>query len=390
MATVVIQKRHRKDRCSYLIYYKDPATGRRKYYKTFQRHRDAQIAANELRGLLDTGKTPETNKSKARLNLFSYGEIGSSLKNGWDMRQQRSELSESTVKGYRYFLDYTPCKTFDKKLLCEISYNDIIKYRNAIALNTSNVMANRSLFILKQVFAHGLEMNAIKNDPVKEIPYLSEREHERNEFLMPDALRKLIEASQKLRAKYYLPAMIYLGAEHGASKQEVLDLKWSDVNFDYSGIGLIRFFRTKTKLERTEFLMPRTRQALIEWHQHQEWMNHRKKIKDNGSGLVFCRLDGTPIRRFDKAWREARKIAGFDGLHSHDLRHTFCSNLLLSGVDLKDVKEMIGHRDLSMTDRYAHLNISRKLLSQEKLARFYSSNNGLLEPSGEHIGNTEG
>ncbi|MFH0844353.1 MAG: tyrosine-type recombinase/integrase [Pseudomonadota bacterium] len=69
-----------------------------------------------------------------------------------------------------------------------------------------------------------------------------------------------------------------------------------------------------------------------------------------------------------------------------DLRHTFCSNLLLSGSDLKDVKEMIGHRDLSMTDRYSHLTISRKLSRQEELARFYASINGILEPTGEHRG----
>jgi hypothetical protein len=54
------------------------------------------------------------------------------------------------------------------------------------------------------------------------------------------------------------------------------------------------------------------------------------------------------------------------------------------------VKEMIGHRDLSMTDRYPHLTISRKLSRQEELARFYASNTGVLRPSGEHIGNTEG
>ena len=48
--------------------------------------------------------------------------------------------------------------------------------------------------------------------------------------------------------------------------------------------------------------------------------------------------------------------------------------MLLSGSDLKDVKEMIGHKDLSMADRYAHFTSVHKLLRQEKLARFYSSN----------------
>ena len=84
---------------------------------------------------------------------------------------------------------------------------------------------------------------------------------------------------------------------------------------------------------------------------------------------------GTPIQRVDRAWRKARQQAGFEAFHFHDLRHTFCSSLLLSGSGLKDVKEMIGHKDLSMTDRYAHLTPAHKLVRQEQLARFYSNNN---------------
>lgn len=187
---------------------------------------------------------------------------------------------------------------------------------------------------------------------------------------MPDDLEKLIQSSKKLRSKYLLP-LIFLGAEHGASKQEALSLRWKEIFFDYDNIGLIRFFRTKNKRERTEYLMPRTKKALIEWRDHQEWMRKRKKIKSNGDGLVFCRLNGTPINRFDKSWRKLCRIAGFEGLHFHDLRHTFCSNLILSGASLKDVKEMIGHSDLSMTDRYSHLTIQHKYDRQNQLANHY-------------------
>ena len=63
-----------------------------------------------------------------------------------------------------------------------------------------------------------------------------------------------------------------------------------------------------------------------------------------------------------EAWRAVCELAGPEDFHFHDLRHTYCSNLMLSGVDLKDVKEIIGHKDLAMTDRYAHLSIERKLL----------------------------
>jgi site-specific recombinase XerD len=65
-------------------------------------------------------------------------------------------------------------------------------------------------------------------------------------------------------------------------------------------------------------------------------------------------------------------MAGFDDLNYHDLRHTFCSNLILSGSDLKDVKEMIRHKDLSTTDRYSHLTAIHKKHNQERLAAHYA------------------
>ena len=56
------------------------------------------------------------------------------------------------------------------------------------------------------------------------------------------------------------------------------------------------------------------------------------------------------IKRFDKAWRHVCKTAGLVNFHYHDLRHTYCSNLLLSGTDMKLASGMIGHKYESMTD----------------------------------------
>ncbi len=100
-------------------------------------------------------------------------------------------------------------------------------------------------------------------------------------------------------------------------------------------------------------------------------MRHRKKIEPVRDDYVFCRLDGRPIKRFDKAFRETCRLAGLEDFHFHDQRHTYCSNLLLSGSTLKDVQEMIGHSDMKMTNRYAHLTMEHKKGRQEKLAGWY-------------------
>lgn len=170
-----------------------------------------------------------------------------------------------------------------------------------------------------------------------------------------------------------MPALILLGAEHGTSRQEALSLKWSDINFDFDEQGMIQLFRTKNSQRRTVFLMPRTRQALLDWREHLRQMRERRNITDIKSDHVFCRLDGTPFKEFIRAWRRCCEIARFTDLHYHDLRHTFCSNLILSGSELKDVKEMVGHGDISMTDRYSHINLMRQRYLQNQLAAHYGS-----------------
>jgi len=380
MATVVIQKRRRKDRTSYLVSYYDPRTGRKKHYKTFQKMRDAQRTANDLRTLLDTGKVLEISEKKNKPNLLSFAETSDLLNGEWLARFERGELSPTTFEDYADRLKVVN-RVFGNMLLCKILENEVAAYQSSVSSEHSNVTANRNLFIIKQVFKHGLEVRGVLEDCAAEIGYLSEKEHERNRFLLPDELEKLITSCQQLKAgKFYMPAIIYLGAEHGASRQEALSLAWKDIVFEYKDQGLIRFFRTKNGRERTEYLMPRTKKALLAWRTHLSKMRKRKKIVEIKSDRVFCRLDGTPIQRIDTAWRKVRSFAGIADFHFHDLRHTFCSNLLLAGSDLKSVKEMIGHSDLSMTDRYSHLTLGYKQILQKRLAEHYQN------PSGVDIG----
>jgi integrase len=78
------------------------------------------------------------------------------------------------------------------------------------------------------------------------------------------------------------------------------------------------------------------------------------------------------IKSFNKAWWHALKVAGIKNFHFHDLRHTFCSNLILAGGTLKHAKDMIGHSGISMTDRYTHLHMSEHHKIQRQLAEHYA------------------
>ena len=370
MATVVIQKRKRNGKKSYPVHYKDPVTFKSVHYKTFKKYKEAQSAAHELRALIDTGRLAEVKKPKHKVNLLTFKEVADLKLEVWQDRFTRKEIAKDTYEGYMWRVKVLN-RVFGSRLLCEMSQKDILDYQSRILQEFSAATSNRSLFVIKQIFKYGFEINARSDDPSNNIKYLSEKDHERNKFLMPDEIIKLVGASQQTRAKFYMPSLIYLGAEHGTSKQEALSLKWKDINFNFDSQGLIKLYRTKNKKRRTEFLMPRTKKALLNWKAHLEYMRHRRKITEIKSDHVFCRLNGAPIKRFDSAWNAICKLVGFDDFHYHDLRHTFCSNLIMSGSDLKEAKDMIGHSNLSMTDRYSHLTLLHKKDCQDRLANHY-------------------
>jgi len=68
---------------------------------------------------------------------------------------------------------------------------------------------------------------------------------------------------------------------------------------------------------------------------------------------------------------------GIADFHFHDLRHTFASQLVMAGVDLTTVKELLGHKDIKMTLRYAHLAAAHKVEALKKLEGSFVAENQL-------------
>ncbi|MBU1913169.1 MAG: site-specific integrase [Candidatus Omnitrophica bacterium] len=78
--------------------------------------------------------------------------------------------------------------------------------------------------------------------------------------------------------------------------------------------------------------------------------------KHTESPYVFCDKDGKPYHDIRKSFWTALKKSGILNFRFHDLRHTFASQLVMSGVDINTVRELLGHKDIRMTLRYSHLS----------------------------------
>ena len=91
------------------------------------------------------------------------------------------------------------------------------------------------------------------------------------------------------------------------------------------------------------------------------------KVSETNGERVFCNRRGQPYRSFLTAFERAGSEAGVADFTFHDLRHTFASRLVMARVDLPTVKELMGHKPITMTLRYAHLSSDHKQAAVRKL-----------------------
>ena len=141
-------------------------------------------------------------------------------------------------------------------------------------------------------------------------------------------------------------------------KGEILTLKWDQVRN-----GFIYLRKTKNKEPRQIPINDELAAILKEIRNE----NHLK------SEYVFL-YNGRPVGNIKKGFKSALTKAGIQDFRFHDLRHTFASQILMRGSSLKDVQELLGHKDIKMTMRYAHL-------TQEHKRNAVNLLNGLTEPS---------
>ena len=126
----------------------------------------------------------------------------------------------------------------------------------------------------------------------------------------------------------------------GARKSELMNLRWSDVDFER---GTAYLAKTKNGDSRNLVIPSVTLDKL-------------KPIREIGAVYLFPDASGTQPFYFRKQWLRAVDEAGIEDFKFHDLRHSAASYLLEAGHSLPKIGEILGHRSQQSTKRYAHGN----------------------------------
>jgi len=269
--------------------------------------------------------------------------------------------------------------------LDEIAGRDLEQIRTAW-LNGGNkpATANRKMGSISGVFSRAVEwaylpasplekVKQLKVDSIGRIRYLSKEEsmalrgaldareriaraerNSANEWRL-ERRRKLLPSLQEVAFTDHLKPMVLLSLNTGMRRGEVFNLRWQDVNLAGK---VLTVAGEGAKSSETRHI-PLNGEALATL---KAW-----KDQGNVTGYVFPGIDDKPMTDVKTAWLELLKNAGIIGFRWHDMRHDFASRLVMAGVPLNTVRDLLGHADIKMTLRYAHLAPDSKAAAVEQL-----------------------
>jgi integrase len=199
-----------------------------------------------------------------------------------------------------------------------------------------------------QVLNHCLNTAKLDWGWIQDVPRICKlREPKgRTRYLTPDEAKSLFtELNRSNRYDVYLICLICLTV--GSRLRETCALKWSEVDFETE---VLRFTLTKTDEVRDIPIPPRLTQALLEW----------RSIRGNHEYLFPVERPSKRPFIYDlvkKRFTRTCKTLGLTDVVIHSLRHTAASWATQNNTNRKVIAELLGHRNVSTTDRYSHLNV---------------------------------
>jgi integrase len=358
---MAIRKRVNKHGVTWQVDYRDPQ-GKR-VMKCFPKKADAEAYL---------GKVQAAKREERYYDVFDVKKESQTTFNELADRYVENFGSQRAFNTSKRYLLAVVQDYFGGRRLSQISYLDLETYRNKrkatptkAGKTRTDASVNREIALVSHMLSKAVEWGLLETSPLKKGQRLMFKENNhRLRFLSDAEVEALLQACDALKASSpHLRPIVETALLSGLRRGEVLSLKWEQIRN-----GFIYLRETKANKARQIPINDRLAEVLKE-------VRRKNQLK---SEYVFCDSQGRRFYEVKRSFTSACRRAGLEDFRFHDLRHTFASRLVMKGASLKAVQELLGHADMKMTMRYAHL-------SQEHLRDSVNLLNDL--PSGKEMVN---
>lgn len=224
--------------------------------------------------------------------------------------------------------------------IAEVTRADVVAFHNG--LRATPYQANRAASMLSKLFnlAEDWGLRPAGSNPARRIKKF--REEEKKRYLSDEEQmhlgETLAEALEDGSESIYAVSAILLLIYTGCRLSEILTLRW-----DYVTAHHLELPDSKTGRRR----IPLPREAF-------DILSELPREEGNPY-VIVGEVAGERLINLQKPWNRIRKKAGIPDVRMHDLRHTYASVAMKDGIDPFTLKEILGHKNLTTTLRYAHL-----------------------------------
>lgn len=302
-----------------------------------ENYKDAVGILHKRKADIQAGKQVEVK----RIRNYSFNELVEEYKK-WAVRQRCFKSKIYLINQLADKFGKVPLRRFNTML--------VEQYQTERLQRNKPATVNRLLATLSHMLHKATDWSMVEEETLKQIRKVKmlQENNKRLRYLSKEESQKLINCCDS-----HLKPIVITALNTGMRKGEILSLKWDDVDLKN---GFILLDITKNG-ERHEIPLNNTLRATL------SSLQRRLDIPY----VFFDKVTGKPYKDVKKSFASALRRAGIHDFHFHDLRHSFASSLVMAGVDITTIKELLNHKTLTMTLRYAHLAPSHKVKAVEVL-----------------------
>jgi len=365
-----------------------PITGQKIYYLRYrnqenkqQRFRigggslsvmQARCMAKQVLGEVAKGLDPQGDKknnlNQQKIESLTFTKFLEEEYKSWIHMHAKSasKIYHCLTKNFKEFLNY--------KLIALTPY-ELEKWRTRrLEGGVKPATVNRDITSLKAMLARAVEWGFLPHHPLEKFKKLKEDKSPKIRFLSDEEeanLRAALdEREENIRKERlsgnewrayrnialmpclysknfadYLKPMVLISMNTGLRRGSLVSLKWSDINFKN------KVFTTDGENNKSgsTYHVPLNKEA------YEVFQKLKEDAGDINLDNYIFTYKGQKLNSIKTSWLRLLKKAYISNFRWHDLRHHFASKLVIKGAPLNTVRDLLGHSNITMTLRYAHL-----------------------------------